>query len=238
LCLFSDLFKKMLMKKGVFGSGRLLCYLSRIVPLRLKKVKVDDKRSIKLFLYKKQFKLQYGRVLYSDGTEYFPFKMAFSKMKTRLSESENVLVLGAGIGSVGMMLHDKFPAKQWQMHFVDISRPILETCSSVMDFFPNVKGEYTQADAVAFIQKAPGKRYDLVCIDVFEEDKVPDEILSEGFLHGVKNVLKEQSAVVMNMMFENDTQKQRFEQILTDEFRVFDRLEKEQNSIYILPAKS
>lgn len=226
------------MRKGVFRSGKLLCHLSKVVPLRLKKVKVSKKRSIKLFLYKRQFKLQYGRVLYSDGTEYFPFQMAFSKIKTRLSESENVLVLGAGIGSVGMMLHDKFPGKQWQMHFVDISKPILDTCSSVMDFFPNVNGEYTQADAFEFIQNVPEQKYDLVCVDVFDEDKVPQEILSESFVHAVKHVLTDTSAVVMNVMFEDDDQKQDFEKVLKDEFNAFDRLEKEQNSIYILPAKN
>lgn len=223
------------MRKRVFGSRKLLCQLSEVVPLRLKKVKVDKKRSIKLWLYKRQLKLQYGRVLYSDGTEYFPFKMAFSKMKTRLSEAENVLVLGAGIGSVGMMLHDKFPGKQWQMHFVDISKPILETCSSVMDFFPNVSGEYTEADAIAFIQNRPGKKYDLVCVDVFNEDRVPQEIFSENFVHAIKQVLKDSSSVVMNVMFEDEAQKEDFEKVLTDEFSVFDRLEKEQNSIYILP---
>ncbi|MBL7706278.1 MAG: hypothetical protein JNM21_12105 [Taibaiella sp.] len=226
------------MRKRVFGSRKLLCQLSKIVPLRLKKVKVDKKRSIKLYLYKRQLKLQYGRVLYSDGTEYFPFKMAFSKMKTRLSEAENVLVLGAGIGSVGMMLHDKFPGKQWQMHFVDISKPILETCSSVMDWFPNVNGEYTQADAFEFIKNKPGKKYDLVCIDVFNEDRVPQEILSEKFVHGIKQVLNDSSSVVMNVMFEDEDQQEDFEQVLTDEFSVFDRLEKEQNSIYILPANN
>lgn len=226
------------MRKRVFGSRKLLYQLSKVLPLRLKKVKVDKQHSIKLYLYKRQFKLQYGRVLYSDGTDYFPFKMAFSKMRTRLSESENVLVLGAGIGSVGMMLHDKFPGKQWQMHFVDISKPILETCSSVMDLFPNVNGEYTEADAFEFVQHAAGKKYDLVCVDVFHEDKVPEAILSEGFVHAVKQVLNDKSSVVMNVMFEDEAQKEDFEQVLTDEFSVFDRLEKEQNSIYILPVKN
>ncbi len=226
------------MRKRVLGSRKLLCQLSEIVPLRLKKVKVDQRRSIKLYLYKRQFKLQYGRVLYSDGTDYFPFKMAFSKMSTRLSGSENVLVLGAGVGSVGMMLHNTFPGKQWQMHFVDISKPILETCSSVMDLFPNVNGKYTQADAFEFIQSKPGKQYDLVCVDVFNEDKVPETILSENFVHAVKQVLKDNSSVVMNMMFEDEVQQENFEKILTDEFSVFDRLQKEQNSIYILAAKN
>lgn len=226
------------MRKRVFGSRKLLCQLSKVVPLRLKKVKVDKRRSIKLYLYKRQFKLQYGRVLYSDGTDYFPFRMAFSKMKTRLAESENVLVLGAGIGSVGMMLHDKFPGKQWQMHFVDISKPILETCSSVMDLFPNVNGEYTLADAFEFIQNAATQKYDLVCVDVFNEDKVPEAILSENFVHAVKQVLNDRSSVVMNVMFEDEAQQEHFEKVLTDEFSVFDRLEKEQNNIYILPAKN
>ncbi|RYD99910.1 MAG: hypothetical protein EOP54_02220 [Sphingobacteriales bacterium] len=72
---------------------------------------------------------------------------------------------------------------------------------------------------------------------MFDEDKVPGKILSKKFIHAVKQVLTERSSVVMNVVFEDAEQQQDFEKVLAGEFAIFDRLEKEQNSIYLLPAK-
>lgn len=212
--------------------GKLLHLVSRVVPVRLKKVSISRRKSLELFLHKKQFRLQYGKVLYSDGHDYFPFKIGLNKVP-HLSRYNSVLVLGAGIGSIGMILQEQFPQKEWRIDFVDISRPILDICTNIMELYPNIKARYNCMDAMEFVATSRTK-YDLICVDIFNETIVPEKFLSQVFLHFLQQSMQDHSSLVMNMMFQTKLQRGVFESVLEQAFPDHECIEEDRNCIYIV----
>lgn len=212
--------------------GKLLHLVSRVVPVRLKKVRTSKRKSLELYLHKKQFRLQYGKVLYSDGHDYFPFKIGLSQLSNHLPAYDNVLVLGAGIGSIGMILQEQFPGKRWQIDFVDISRPILDICGDVMQFYPTIDARFHCIDAMEFVATSQ-KKYDLVCVDIFNENIVPEKFLSQVFLHFLQQLRQQGSGMIMNIMFQTKLQRDIFESILGEAFPDFNVIEADRNCIYL-----
>lgn len=213
--------------------GKFLCLVSNVVPIRIKKIRTSRRKSLELFLHKKQFKLQYGKVLYSDGNEYFPFKLGFGAIEKQLPQYNDVLVLGAGIGSIGMILQDQFPDQKWNIEFVDNSKPVIDICSFVMDLYSNIKAEYVCADALDFVTSSR-KKYDLICVDIFNENIVPEKFLSQGFLHLLRPLLNQQFSLVMNTMFQTKLQQDIFESVLEQAFPQFKTITEYRNFIYII----
>ncbi len=213
--------------------GKFLCLVSNVVPIRLKKIRTSRRKSLELFLHKKQFRLQYGKVLYSDGYDYFPFRIGLGAIKQQLPQYSNVLVLGAGIGSIGMILQEQFPQKKWNVDFVDNSKPILDICEYVMDLHPNISASYSCADTLDFVAISR-KKYDLICVDIFNENIVPEKFLSQGFLHFLQQLIHAQSSIVMNIMFQTKLQQDIYESVLEQAFPNYTRIEEDKNYIYVI----
>lgn len=190
-------------------------------------------KKLKLVLYKNQFQLAFGRVYYSDGTDYFPFRKTIRETKKILENKEKVLVLGAGIGSVGMILNEFFPNKNWQLDFVDIEPIILKWCEMIMSDFKNLKSTYYQADAVDWIAHCQEK-YDVITVDVFEESKVPANILTQSFLEKIKNLLQNKGIVIMNLMFDLEAEREAYLQQVSIVFPEFKPFQTKLNTMLIL----
>jgi spermidine synthase len=214
-------------------SRRFLSVVSQLFPIPLKRTHLEGKKSLKLLLHNKQYKLSYGRVLYSDGVSYFPFKLGFSIVGHRLQLCDSVLVLGAGIGSVGMMLSELVSDKRLEIDLVDINQKILVYCSFVMRQYRNLNTHMICQDAFLFVQNA-SRKYDLICIDLFEEDRVPQQFFSDTFIDNIRLLMHEQTIVVINMMFSSQLQQQIYEAHLQERFPSLQVIKSAPNFIYVI----
>lgn len=206
---------------------------SYLFPIVLKKVKAPGQKTIQLQLRKGQFQLAYGYVFYSDGKAYFPFRKAFRYLGDRMLQQQSILVLGSGIGSIGMILADLYPRSIWHLKYVELHAAILDLCQEVMTHFPTVKAEYVKADAIHFMQQDTGF-YDLICVDVFDEHIVPQQILSAAFFQLLKNRLTENGIIVLNAMFQSEHQALGFHAIIDHLFVHSHLIPTKKNAIYIL----
>lgn len=209
--------------------------MSFIIPVQLRKIRKRRFCNLRLLLYKGQFQLSFGRVFYSDGTDYFPFKKSLTAIKGHLTQIDKVLILGAGIGSAAMILNEMFPDKLWQCTFVDIDEDVLSLCQDVIRCFPNVKGQFVQEDAWAFLDNET-RKYKLICFDIFDEHVVPKKFLTEAFLKKLRNSMLDEGIAIMNLMFASPIQEEGFKSLVRTYFPKFDLISTSKNQIFILYA--
>lgn len=214
-------------------SRRFLSLVSQLFPIPLKQTKVEGSKSLKLLLHRKQYRLAYGRVLYSDGSDYYPFKKGFSYVIDKLPFCSSVLVLGAGVGSIGMMLSELVPDSRLHVDYVDINQKILVYCSFVMRQYPNLDTNMICQDAYHFVQSNES-RYDLICIDLFDEDRVPQQFFSATFMDHVSALMHEKSILVINMMFTSQLQQEIYEAHLYDKFPKLRVIRSAPNFVYVI----
>ncbi len=213
--------------------SKFLQLISYLFPIRLLTHRLNTGKKLKLVLYKNQYQLAYGRVFYSDGVDYFPFRKTFKETKKIMESKEKILVLGAGIGSVGMILNEFFPNKKWQLDFVDIEPTILKWCEMIMMEYKNLHCKFFQADAIDWVKHCQEK-YDVITVDVFEESRVPEAILTESFLEKIKTAIQENGIIIMNLMFEEEAEKENFLQKVSQVFPAYKPFQTKLNTMLIL----
>ena len=129
-----------------------------------------------------------------------------------------ILILGVGGGTVFPMLHDKFPDAH--ISAVDIDSAIIRMYS---EYFSSGTGSYVSlvcADARKFIRTVRST-FDLIIVDVYIGNDVPDFVTGESFFRDLKNITSPHGTVVCNYFSETDQPKkfQIFFRKLSDMYR-------------------
>lgn len=151
--------------------------------------------ALELVLNQNRIQLATGDVLYSDGTKYIPAVVIYQHLSKFLKTTHNVLVLGAGMGSMmhvmnvnGCKSHytlvekDKLILK-WAMEFAEDANEdaIMPVCE----------------DAAAYMQKNT-TRYDFIFVDIFYGREVPDFVVSPAFLMQCRNAMQKGGRLALN----------------------------------------
>jgi SAM-dependent methyltransferase len=179
------------MKQNIFK--KLLSYITEI---HIESVQSDYNESLQVFLKKGRYQLCTTNAIYSYGDKYDNFKESFDRLNLEAPEVKNVLLLGFGLGSIPFMLEKVFE-KKYTYTGVEIDEAVIYLASRyVMDELDS-EIELVQADAYAFIHQNHIK-YDLICIDIFVDDKIPEPFLTEEFLLEVSDSLSKNGFILFN----------------------------------------
>ena len=182
---------------------------SFLYPISLYKTKGDKTDYLEVLLYQNQFQLASKSALYSDGIRYMPFRVGLQQLnKNQLSHSQKVLILGSGIGSVLQILQKGYDN---QAHFVlvDIDRVILDLAIQLHPPTPPATADYIHQDVVDFMNSTT-EQFDLICIDVFIEQTVPEFICSKDFFLKLKQKLHPKGAWIMNYIVHDEQKASQF----------------------------
>lgn len=135
--------------------------------------------------------------IYSFGDYYRNFRRVFARFDFgRLPERANVLLLGLGLGSIPEIL-EKHAGVDYYYVAVEIDPVIIELAAEYS--LPQLRSqiEVHEADALAFLRADP-RRYDLICVDVFQDASVPDHINGPVFLELLTASLNLNGALIFN----------------------------------------
>lgn len=119
--------------------------------------------------------------IYSFGDYYLNFRKTFEVFDfDRLPARASVLVLGLGLGSIPELI-EKHIGLDYAYVAVEIDPAIIELASkySLPELGSSI--EVVQADALAFLQMDE-RRFDLICVDVFQDATVPAHLDGEDFV--------------------------------------------------------
>lgn len=192
--------------------------LSLVYPVLVKTAEGSDKHPLpQLYLYRGQYQVATNDALYSDGTRYRPLKIAFARIGNKLKQTENVLVLGTGLGSAVHILHSKGYRPEYTL--VDYDKATLRWAMELLPDGVAAKITPVLDDAEHFI-KAHNQQYDLVIIDIFKGRVVPYFVMSSTFLQNCRRCMKPAATLVLNYMINNEAEwqgaLQAFKQVFPD----------------------
>ncbi|NJC28126.1 spermidine synthase [Neolewinella antarctica] len=137
--------------------------------------------------------------IYSFGDYYMNFRKTFERIEfDLLPERASVLVLGLGLGSIPELL-EKHQYLTYDYVAVEIDPVIIELAADYSLPALDSPVEVVQADAFAFLQ-IDVRTFDLVCVDVFQDATVPAHILTDDFLHLLRESLNPGGLLIYNRL--------------------------------------
>jgi spermidine synthase len=137
------------------------------------------------------------------------FGMQFSK------NPKKILVIGMGIGTIPQEINKFFPKAE--IDIVEISSKIPPIAEEFFDFKKTDKIKIFIQDGYDFILNSKPNIYDVIFSDAFDGTYIPAKMLTNKYLLGIKNVLKEDGILIMNT-FEKSESYQKEEKLVTDNF--------------------
>lgn len=194
-------------------------YLSYLTELHVESTTSPYNKELHVSISDGRYMLSTENAIYSYADKYDNFLESFEAMK--LNEGiQNVLLLGFGLGSIPYMLEKKLG---YSFHYtgVEIDEEVIYLASKyVLD---DLKSDVQLicSDAMSFLVQSHEK-FDLICMDVFESDVIPEQFETPDFLQLMKENLTENGKIMYNRLAYTgiDTQqsKQYYETVFLQEF--------------------
>lgn len=109
-----------------------------------------------------------------------------------------VLVIGLGGGMMPSTIHALAP--QARIDVVELDPAVLRVAERYFDFRPDARMRVSIDDGRVFVRKQirSGARYDLVMVDAFDKNYIPEHMLSREFLAQVRGLLAPGGVVATN----------------------------------------
>jgi len=145
-----------------------------------------------------QYQLSTANAVYSYGNLYTNFSQVFEKMPLDDLPIQRVLLLGFGLGSIPLMLEQRFQ-QYYNYTAVEIDESVLYLANKYILPTLSTSIETIAADAFAFMAQNT-EQYDLICMDVFLDDVVPEQFESDEFLENLKQALSPSGILLYNRL--------------------------------------
>ena len=168
-----------------------------MMPVKLQQFRSSGNDIIELYMRNGQFQLIFNNAIYSYGTAYKPFLVAFEQVPDQLLRAKSMLVLGSGLGSIPQIVHEKYRQKNIAFTIVDIDKIILDLCSQQL-YHRNIHNcRFIREDAAVFIA-ADTAQYDMICVDIFLDLQVPVAFTQYTFLNALASRLSPSGILAFN----------------------------------------
>ncbi|MBK8722921.1 MAG: fused MFS/spermidine synthase [Saprospiraceae bacterium] len=153
-------------------------------------------------LIKNTLQLCSKNAIYSYGEKYDNFYKTFVAIPEKLEKVESVLVLGLGLGSIPYMLEEKLDY-DFDYTFVEIDEEVIDLANEyTLQYLESMQQTFC-ADAYIFLQQF-AQKHDMICVDIFLDDIIPDTFKKTDFLQLCKKRLNKKGFVLYNFLTIND----------------------------------
>lgn len=168
-------------------------------------------------LTKGEYQLSTADAIYSYGNRYDNFRTAFEKLPIEKFDVKDVLLLGLGLGSIPYMLENKFK-RNYQYTAVEIDDEIIYLAAKYV--LNDLKSDIqtVNADALTYMEVDQSK-YDLICMDIFENDYIPEVFQTKLFLETLKKSMTDKGILLFNRLYLYDHDKQNTDVYFEDVFK-------------------
>lgn len=173
-----------------------------MTPLTLEEAASHQNPELAVVLSKGRLQLLSSGAIYSWDDLYRNFLIAFDQLAIDERDVSDVLVLGLGLGSVPFMLEKVFHRK-YHYTVVEWDETICELAAKYTFSRMESSVDIITADAEMFVEVTE-ETYDMVVVDIFEDDITPPQFTTTEFLETCKNLLKPGGLLLFNRLHGDD----------------------------------
>ena len=145
-----------------------------------------------------RYQLSTANAVYSYSDLYSNFTRTFQKLDLDALAIEEVLILGMGLGSIPYMLEKKFE-KDYNYTCVEIDEEIVYLANKYVLKTLNSPQQTICADAGIFVEQCQ-RRYQLICMDIFLDDLIPNQFEHLAFLEKLRDLLAKDGLLLYNRL--------------------------------------
>jgi spermidine synthase len=167
----------------------------------IKEIRSEINPELKVYLSLGRLKLITGNAIYSYEDKYINFVEAFNIINIKNKSVKRALVLGLGLGSIPYILEKKF---KLQSTFTCV-----ELDSAVIDLFEefvleklNSQFNIKNDDGYNYLLNS-NEKFDLICMDIFNDAKIPEKFSTLDFLKLLESNLSIIGTIIYNRLAEN-----------------------------------
>ena len=175
---------------------------------------------LELSISRNRYMLASNNAVYSYEDLYHNFAQAFEIMQMRQYNFDKILVLGMGLGSVAQMLIQKHGQIKAQYTLVEIDPIIIDWAKKYT--LPKIKEgqiNIVESDAYTYIQTLIAEKFDLIIIDIFVDDIIPENLQTIAFMHQIKSLLNKKGILLFNCLYAQASDKVRTTQFYEETFK-------------------
>jgi spermidine synthase len=176
--------------------------LSHLVPLTLEETGSEQNPELSVMLDKGRLQLLSGDAIYSWDDLYKNFLLTFDQLEIEKRQIEDVLILGLGLGSVPYMLEKVFH-RDYRYTAVEWDETVAELAAKYTLSRLSSPVEIVTADAEVFVQVTE-EQYDMLVVDIFEDDLTPPQFETEDFLQNCGKLLRPGGLLLFNRLHGGD----------------------------------
>ncbi len=171
-------------------------WLSYFVDVPLEVTDSEYHPYLAVVLSKGRKQLLCEKAIYSFDDKYANFKLAFDIIDFTRWQPKNILLLGLGLGSIPFMLEKKFGVKT---HYtaVEIDAEVVRLAQKFTLKDLESSFEIFTTDAAQFILSNENK-FDLIAVDIFAEDIIPNKFKQLAFVRHLKDTLSDDGLIMYN----------------------------------------
>ena len=128
----------------------------------------------------------------------FPYvRMTFAGL-TANPEPKEMLMIGLGGGTIASTLMELYP--DLKMDLVEVDEAVVKVAQQFFNFYPNAMTNVVIVDGRVFVRRALriDRRYDLIILDAYNGDYIPEHLMTKEFLSDVKALLTPNGILVAN----------------------------------------
>jgi spermidine synthase len=155
-------------------------------------------RELHVILSNGRYQLCTANAVYSYEDKYINFRKSFEWIDWGSMKIENVLILGLGLGSVPQMLEQKF-RQSFEYFAVEIDEKIIDLANRYILDELDSPMQIFHTDALRFV-KWTEQKFDMIIMDVFDNDKVPKPFETKEFLEDCKALLNDGGFLLFNRL--------------------------------------
>lgn len=192
-------------------------WLSYLWEIPIERVSSPYNELLSVYLKNGRYQLCTANAIYSYDDLYDNFTSAFHRLQLERQNIEEVLLLGLGLGSIPYTL-EKIFHQFYHYTAVEIDEAIIDLAHRYTLRYLDSGIDIIAADAVVYVAQT-GQTFDLICMDIFQDDEVPEDFEQLTFLRQLKDLLSPGGWLLYNRLSLTQEDRQNTRLFFEDTFR-------------------
>lgn len=212
--------------------------LSYLLPIKVYEIESEINKTLEVTWNNGQLVLDSKNTNFSYGSLQRVMRIGLAHIGSDIvKNSDSALILGVAGGSVIKTLTEEFEF-EGKITGVELDKKTIEIANKYFGLNKLTNVEIINDDAQNFVTKTK-KKYDLIVIDIFQDNVMPDFLFEETFINNLNNILDEKGNILFNTIvnFSNDIQRNKKYNTLASKFfkniKVLSRVEGN-NELFLL----